>query len=272
MDPKTLKELVGKITAARKVQKQRIDASNLAETMQTEDIEKVQKPVVSVLRQQIEQQEQQHEAQQQQARQHQLEQIQHLQELQQQGQQHQLEQIQHLQRLLQPPAPQEPEHVVQKLLTEHRNDKNVLTRNEVNLYKGTLGEHGKVDKTTLMNEDRLILSVGNRLMKTVEPKHMTKGLAALLLLPWDDIQKSGIDVTEEDKLEYYEIMKIAGINPSSRSLKYRRIVKPYEDLESLESDDPDAFATPKAGRGVFVYRNPAELVDRMSLLTGSIRA
>lgn len=290
-----LSDRVKKILSARKVQKGRIESNILGEALQKEQIEKEQKPVVEALEQQLAQLRQIEQAQQmgnqfQQQVAPLLQQVgDNIQQLQigdrEAGCQRPLHGPQHVPEQA-ARATSDKGQMIQEMFANYRRGRESrLSTNEIN-QQGQIGEHGKVDWPSLLNEGRMVLKVGKHTVKTIDPIDMTVGLAALLTLPARDIEKSGITVTDEDKREYFNVMNLAGFKPSS-SVKYR-ILKEWKDLIPEEEEEeffaapsspeqrPKRSATtklkPKTGKGLFVYKTPGELQEKLALIVGSIRA
>lgn len=288
-----LSDRVKKILSARKVQKGRIESNILGEALQKEQIEKEQKPVVEALEQQLAQLRQIEQAQQignqfQQQVAPLLQQvgdnIQQIGEIGDRGQRSL--RAEQLQQVPGQTATSDKGQMIQEMFVNYRRGRESrLSTNEIN-QQGQIGEHGKVDWPSLLNEGRMVLKVGKHTVKTIDPVDMTVGLAALLTLPARDIEKSGITVTDEDKREYFNVMSLAGFKPSS-SVKYR-ILKEWKDLVP-EEEEEEFFAAasspeqrpkrtvttrpkPKTGKGLFVYKTPGELQEKLALMVGSIRA
>lgn len=321
----SLESKVKKIEAARKTQKQRIESNQLSKSLQSEEIERMQKPVISALQplstipREVKALQRQQQA---------------AENIQQEG----AAQLEALQTLLGRYLPmleaQQPQDFppdfppdynedletpevftepglqpgqlgvtgvpwVQKLYSDYRRSgESRLSKCEVSL-KGNIGEIGRIPMSNLFNNNELQLYVENRLLYKVDSKDMTPGIAALILLPWRDIEQSGIEITQSDKETYYTIMKYAGLK-SSKSSKYQNIIKPLEQAESEEEMDIEEERTivPRSqrthsrthsrtdsrtdsrrkafgktfGKGVFAYNDPCDLENRIGLVIGSIRA
>lgn len=285
----SLKDKVRKIESARKVQKEKIESNQLNKLIQSEDIERMQKPVVTALEPlaQIPGEVQALQQQQQTAQQKQLNVLQTL-----LGKALELQQPKDFSDDEEPESesesesPPEQHYWVQNLFSTYRSNESRLSKCEVS-SKGNIGEIGKMSLPKLFNNNEIELSVDGRVLYRVEPKDMTPGIAALVLLPWNDIEQSNIEITNLDKNIYYNIMNYAGMK-ASKGVKYQNILKPIQDQEdSLEEphqaeamDIDSTFVNPlhkstpqvKRGKGVFVYNNPQELENRIGLVIGSIRA
>lgn len=157
--------------------------------------------------------------------------------------------------------------------------KHKATDLELDFTDGSLGEDGKVDVLELYNKGNLNITTPGGYI-SIPAKKMTPGLLALLTLPFMDLKESGIKPTARDRLKYFDTMYECGIpKHSSTGTKYKIYIKPgltktkkiiRERLEK-EIEDEEALQETQ-GKGVFVYKEPKELQDRLSMLVGSIEA
>ena len=135
---------------------------------------------------------------------------------------------------------------VQNLYQSHRKQSsNRTTSYEVDLNDGKIGENGSIDIESLFNNNELKFTVDGK-RYSIE---LTEGLAALLLLPYQDLKD--LKITPNDIKIYRKIMQYSGYK-SSVAKKYTEYLK-------------------KEGKGIF-YNDPKQLEDRLALLNGSINA
>ena len=143
---------------------------------------------------------------------------------------------------------------VQNLYQKFRNQKTTnTTKMEVDLNNGKLGDSGTVDITPMFNKNELYITIDGS--KKDYSKNATKGLVALLLLPYKDLESSNIRPTAQDIRVYWNIMRQVGYSTTGK--KYINFLK---DLEN------------KTGKGLFAYKTPQDLEGRLELLVGSYYA
>ncbi len=157
---------------------------------------------------------------------------------------------------------------------------------EINLTKRSLGKYGQVDVALLLNDNKL------RIMITGKPdifiKKPTPGLMACLLLPYEDLKESDINLKQEDLTNYVDIMKKVGFT-GTKSFKYSKIIKPRLDgigsyrstskISSSEDDDVfedtrDKLNNLKIGTGLVLktHQTNQELKNELIKRMGSIEA
>ena len=170
--------------------------------------------------------------------------------------------------------------------------------------KGHIGDHGKIHMGKLFNDNKIFFSSPSKDLLIRQP---SKGLITLLTIPYDQIKKHRLPVTERDQKMYTSIMNHSGILPQSlNTKKFKTYIKPNldeyrfhrpEDLdeETEEEEFEDAIMdTPKPkryvprgetlsqvtsslekiklGKGLELYRNPQDLEHKLKLYIGSYRA
>ena len=274
---KQLQQNVNKILAARKIQKNRIEQTMQGDIMETEQIEKRSKNVVDTLKSGF-----------QEAKVGQIQQQQHNQQILDQLQQSNTNQGKMLQNILEHQrairekaiglSPEEEELPVsfqdaqnekwiQDLYKTNRDmGRNRTTMYELDIKDGKIGINGKIEVNKLFNNNILSLKVGGKTIYQLRPNELSKGLAALVLLPYKDIEENKISIKADDVIKYIKIMKLSGYN-SSVAKKYTEILKQNEKQRSVSVGE-----VPVTGSGIFHYSNPRMLEDRLHLLSGSIKA
>ena len=137
------------------------------------------------------------------------------------------------------------------LYQKYRNQKSsTATKMEVDIKDGKLGDTGTVQLDPLINKNELIVTIDGK--QRDYSKNLTKGLAALLLLTYKDIEKSNIEPTNADIRVYWNIMRQVGYSTTGK--KYINFLKDLED---------------KTGKGLFAYKTPQDLEEKLKLLVGS---
>jgi hypothetical protein len=140
------------------------------------------------------------------------------------------------------------------LYQKYRNQKSsTATKMEVDIKDGKLGDTGMVQLDPLINKNELIVTIDGK--QRDYSKNLTKGLAALLLLTYKDIENSNIEPTNANIRVYWNIMRQVGYSTTGK--KYINFLK---DLEN------------KTGKGLFAYKTPRDLESRLELLVGSYYA
>ena len=144
---------------------------------------------------------------------------------------------------------------VQNLYKNFRNQRNTnATKMEIDFQQdGKLGDYGSVDVPALLNKNELYITIDGN--KKDFSKNASKGLVALLLLPYKDLENSNIRPTTQDIRVYWNIMRQVGYSTTGK--KYINFLK---DLEN------------KTGKGLFAYKTPQDLESRLELLVGSYYA
>ncbi len=265
-----LQENVKKILEARKVQKRRINQTQHEDILRKEDVTKKSKDIVDTLKLGIQSQKQDS----QQAQQQQEQQAQRMiEELRKSGvdNQRMLSNVLKIQQALQPPEEDDPQETeesdkwIQHLYRTHRHQKNPSSNFEIELKDGKIGLNGRININKLFNQNSVSLKVGGKTVYQIPSNEMSKGLAALLLLPFNDIQEAKIPIRSEDAVKYLKIMDWSGFRPGA-SKKYAELLKNFKKRKSSEGE------VEKTGSGVFAYNSPSMLDERLYLLAGSVRA
>ncbi len=147
---------------------------------------------------------------------------------------------------------------VQNLYQSFRDQKvSYTTKWEMDLKDGKLGESGQIDIPSLFNKNELYITIDGKQRNFTE--NLSKGLAALLLLPFKDLEKSHIVPKANDIQVYWNIMQNVGYSTTGK--KYINFIKDLEDKSQKRS-----------GKGLFAYRTPQDLENRLELLIGSYYA
>jgi len=274
---KQLQQNVNKILAARKIQKNRIEQNMEGNIMEAEELEKRSKNVVDTLKSGF-----------QEAKVGQIQQQQHSQQILDQLQRSNTNQGKMLQNILEhqraikekaiglsPDAeeelrfPTEDENWIQNLYKNNRDmARNRTTMYELDIKEGKIGINGKIDVNKLFNNNILSLKVNNKTIYQLRPHELSQGLAALVLLPYKDIEENRISIKADDVIKYMKIMKLAGYNPSVAK-KYTEIIKRNEKHRSVSVGETPGTIT---GTGIFHYNDATMLENRLQLLSGSIKA
>lgn len=254
---------VKKILAARQVQKSRVEDLRDQSEAQERDISIQQKPVVDALRAEFDQQNQQ--------------QVnlatQHLLQLQDAN-----ESLKNLKESVTlPPVTFDSEEAeaiagqtrhegawIQEIFSRFRDAKTTRTSTfELDVSSSRIGDQGQINVPKLFNQGELHLSINGKKQLEVSPKNVTKGLVALLLLPFNDLKKSNITIKQHDIMLYNKIMTLAGISKNGKSAgKYKAYIAP-------NIDSPTKTGT---GCAPFPYTDPASLEKKLQILYGSKRA
>jgi hypothetical protein len=181
---------------------------------------------------------------------------------------------------------------IQKLYRKYRNSTKCKTTQFEIAEKGVLGLKGQVDVALLLNENILHIRIPGK--GDIYENNPSVGLAALLLLPFDDLKRSKITSTEEDMKHYVEIMSRTGFS-SINSKKYQTYIKTrlpsrtksYRSTTQVSDSEDDVFETAsgsepqiqnmslqeeKVGKGIHLYQNPKELEAKLMLMIGSMKA
>ena len=279
MSAKEISALVRKITRARKIQRDRINSQQISIKEEEANITKLQQPVVEEVAKQAKNTIL--------AIEHQQAQLAQINDNLVRNRQLRHTGLQHQQ--LTPTAssastrsvmqPSFNEKWVQNFYKKNKLPVTRVTKLEADL-SGNIGEHGFIDIPELFNEARLRMRLGETYYES-KPEKVTKGLMALLLLPFDDMQEAKIQPTPEDQDIYRVIMEKAGCKSSRNNKKFKAFLKDLdddslEDLTWLQEISPqkeeDEERAKTHGKGVFPYSHPEELRDRLDILFGSIRA
>jgi hypothetical protein len=129
---------------------------------------------------------------------------------------------------------------------------------EVNIKTNTIGKNGSINIIKLFNKNHLTLKVKGKTVYEVYPDDLTKGLAALVLLSFNDIEDHKILIRSEDVLRYSKIIQLSGYTPSSAK-KYTEFLKPIFKPRSMSVGDPVRSNEEIHGTGVFPYQHKTEL-------------
>lgn len=276
MNSNQIEDNVKKILAARKVQKNRIEQSRSDNILEAENIKKKSREVVGALKSGFEKQtESAQDARTQQAQEAQR----MIDQLKQSGDKsnNMLENFMMMQRALQAQKDEESEaeeeeeedpnkYWIQNLYTRYRVSKKSKTTNYEIDPDGKIGLNGNVDIAKLFNDNSVSLKVDKKIMYQIPSSQVTMGVAALILLPYNDLMESKIEITRDDAIKYKRIMDLSGYRAGA-SKKYGEILKKViPRSESAEGRDA------VHGTGVFAYNNPKMLHNRLQLLSGSVKA
>lgn len=288
--PSEIKNLVNKIIKARKIQKERIEGSQAFQLAEQESLSKMQKPIISAV------QAVQKEAQ---------ETVRAL-----ENQQVRLAQIESIaQPVAGPPPVQEPVKAsfqkegkwVQRLYKQF-TDKTNRTNCEID-SRGLIGNSGYIDIDLLFNENSIKFFWGDQHSRFVAEKHVTPGLVCMLLIPYKALDKAKVRVDMQDVYNYQTLMTLAGFKPSTgekyktflqkiqeENLNYNMFTEPMDFDDTRDSMDVSLFESPekppqeaeksyylssffsKTGKGVFAYKNPKEIEERLQVVLGSMTA
>ena len=272
--------MVKKILQARHVQKQRIEDGITQLEDFEEKIQRKVKPVIKAIEKNtnqslalVEQQRLQNQEQQQ------LQQQQHQQQIPAQDASRVVPSLTDEAQLSQ-------DRWIQKFYKKYRASRSRPTQFEIDIPSGSLGNKGAANVSTLFNNNILSIKVKGR--PDYHSDNLTRGLVALLLLPYDDLKLLPFQPNDNDLINFVEIMNRVGYVPA-KSRKYQYYVKPtinkmrsvaaessgsdsFDDVfENAEQMD-EAVKSKKVGKGILPYSDPKSLESKLVLMVGSLRA
>ena len=156
---------------------------------------------------------------------------------------------------------------VQELYRNYRNQKKSKTTQLEADLQGNIGLVGMVNMPLLFNYNELDVSVvlEDRRERIVLPEQdLTEGLAALILLPYDDLLSSGIRPSDNDWKIYKRIMKFVDFRKSnSRKVQLLLRHRETEGLGIIQEKRNELSSNGSCAK---------EKQERLHLLLGSIKA
>lgn len=174
-------------------------------------------------------------------------------------------------------VPKQRQQWVLQLYKKYRNQKQSRTTTfEIDVKDGRLGKLGKVDVEKLFNENILHIDVHDKRSGTIH--NLTVGLAALVLLPHDDLDWDAIVITKGDINRYKEIMDHVEYSARTTASRKRQLLKSQTDENDDVFHDPTAVVGSGMGKRrrqsceKKYYSSHRELEARLNVLAGSRHA